>query len=98
MQKNDVGTILELTVTDQGSVVDLSDASTLEIIFGKPDGTFATETAAFSTDGTDGKMRYVSEASDFALVGAWRWQGNIVNPAGSWKTTVATFRVKENLE
>ena len=43
----DIGTIFELTITDEdGVVIDVSTASTKYIYFQKPDGTKVKETAA----------------------------------------------------
>jgi hypothetical protein len=93
----DVGTIFEGTFYDGGVIVDISAATTKEILFRKPDGTVVTKTGTFSTDGTDGKLRYTTIAGDLDQAGDWRVQGYIVTPTGSWKSSVETFTVLANL-
>ena len=93
----DVGTVFEITVNDGASVVDISSATTKEITFRKADSTESVETAAFTTDGTDGKIRYTAVADDLDVVGVWNIQAKIIMPAGTWYTDVGNFRVHENL-
>lgn len=95
----DIGTALELTVVDKGVVVDLSDATTLEIILASPCGTVTTFEAELSTDGTDGKLRYVTEsADDLDEAGTWQRQGHVITPDGEWHTSIAKFTVGANLD
>ena len=61
---NDVGTQFLVTVTDGSSAVDISSATTKELIIKKPSGTKLTKATAFSTDGTDGKMKYNISSDD----------------------------------
>ena len=68
---NDIGTIFEVTVQDDGVIVDISGATTKEIIFKKSRGEVLTKAAVFSTDGVDGKMRYVAVAGDLDERGQW---------------------------
>lgn len=94
----DVGTVIELTVIDQdGAVVDISAASVLQIIFGKPDRSAVAKTAVLTNTGTDGKMHYVTVAEDLDQVGLWRAQGKVTNGSGSWKSDEVTFSVARNL-
>lgn len=97
VQKDDIGTIVELTLQENGTAVDLSSATTLQIIFRKTDGTTVTKTASFSTDGTDGKIRYQSVAGDFNVAGPWRVQARVVMGGKDLKSSVAEFSVLENL-
>ena len=53
---NDVGTKFLVTIKDGSSAVNISSASTKEIIIQKPSGTKITATATFDSDGTDGKI------------------------------------------
>jgi len=93
----DIGTIFRVTLMDGSSALDVSGASTLQIIFKKPDNSNDTQTAVFTTDGTDGVVQYTSIAGDLDAAGKWAIQANVVLPAGSWKSNVSTFRVHENL-
>ena len=69
----DVGTIVELTIKDENqSVVNVSGATLKQVKFKKPNSTSViTQTAAFSTDGVDGKIRYVTLTGDIDTVGDW---------------------------
>jgi hypothetical protein len=58
----DVGTVFRLTLSDGSTIVDASGATTKEILFRKPSGAVVTKSAAFTTDGTDGKIEYVTAA------------------------------------
>ncbi len=95
----DVGTAFEATVYDRGSVVDLSGYPTLELIFRAPDGTVTTFTASLVTNGTDGRMQYVTQdAGDLFEAGPWRVQGHIAKADGAWHTSYLAFTVDANLD
>lgn len=94
----DVGTAFLATVKDQDSaVVDISTATTKQLIFKKPGGTVVARAATFVTTGADGQMQYVSVADDLDQPGNWQVEGYVVLPAGSWHTDVHRFTVKPNL-
>lgn len=92
----DIGTIFELTVMDGASVVDVSTATTKEIVFRKPDGTTATKTATFTTNGSDGKIRYATVANDLDKHGTWKVQAHIIMPTGEWRSDMSEFTVYTN--
>lgn len=99
IHKGDIGTILEATIKDQDSaVVDISAASTKTIKLMKPDGTVESKVGAFVTDGTDGKMKYVTISGDLDTVGSWRIQGYVVLSSGEWHSDKDEFTVHSNLE
>lgn len=94
----DIGTIFEVTVTDRdGAAINLATATTLSIIFAKPDGTTETKTATLSGDGTDGKMRYSSVSGDLDTPGVWQLQGYVVDGSYTNYSDSATFQVRANL-
>jgi hypothetical protein len=95
----DYGTTFRLTVEDDDGAVDISAATTREIIFTKPDGTVATKTAALTGDGTDGQMEYVTLSADLLMSapGLLKYQGHVVIGTGSWKTDVKSRRIYPNL-
>ena len=90
----DWGTAIELTVQENGVAVDISGATTKTITFYKPDGTHVVKTAAFTTDGTDGKMRYTVTADELNQSGTWRAVGWIVTATGGWHTDELAFDVR----
>ena len=93
----DIGTTLIVTILEDGSVVDISSASSLQIIIKKPDATTLTKTGVFTTDGTDGKMQYVSIAGDFDQSGNYRIQGKVNLTSGNYSSSVGSFKVHCNL-
>jgi len=93
----DIGTIFRVTLMDGSSVLDVSGATTLEIIFKKPNNSNLTKTAILTGDGTDGIVQYTTVIGDLDSAGKWAMQANVVLSAGSWKSNVSTFRVHENL-
>ncbi len=101
IQKDNIGTIFVFTVRDQASaIVNLTTATTLEAHFRKPtDRSTFTRTAVLTTDGSDGKMQYVTVAGDLDVVGdQWERQGFVVLPGvGEFKTNVIIFAVKRNI-
>ena len=94
---NDVGTQFLVTVTDGSSAVDISSATTKELIIKKPSGTKLTKATAFSTDGTDGKIYYTVVADDLDEVGTYEIQGKVVITDGTFYTNIQTFKVHRNL-
>ena len=102
---NDIGTVFEVTLLDEGSspqIVDLSTATVKELIFKDPAGTSTTQTAAFTTDGTDGKIQYTTLTGDLDTAGLWYLQAHIVigtaSPInGEWRSDIGQFEVFDNL-
>lgn len=94
----DVGTQLIVTVYDDGEIVDISGASSLVIIFKKPDGTVDTKFASLYTDGLDGKMVYTVINEDFFdAPGNYKIQGKVIIAGGTYYTSTGTFKVHCNL-
>ena len=97
IHEGDIGTKLLITVTDDGQVVDISSATSLSIFIKKPDGTILTRVGVLETDGTDGKMYYITVSGDLDKAGSYKIQGQVVLPSGSYYTSTATFKVHCNL-
>ena len=98
----DIGTIVRATISDTGSdgtksVLNVSGALTKELIFRKPDGSKLTKTAIYTTNGTDGKIQYVTQSGDLDTAGSWNLQAYIVTPSGTWYSSIGSFKVYENL-
>lgn len=94
----DVGTIFRVTIQDfDGEVVDISPASTMELIFRRPNGSTFSRDASYYTDGTDGVIQYTSIAGDLNAVGTWKLQAKVTMPSVSWHTEVGSFVVNPNL-
>ena len=97
IHKDDIGTKLLLTVTDDGTAVDISSASSLSVFIRKPDGTVLTRTGTLNTTGTDGKMYYITLAGDLDAAGHYKIQGKVILPSGTFFTSISTFKVHCNL-
>lgn len=99
IHKSDIGTIFLITVKDGTTAVDISGAATKQILFRKPDNsTLVTQTASFTTDGTDGKMQYTSVSGDLDTGGTWRIQVYLVIGGNEFRSDISTFEVHGNLE
>ena len=99
---NDIGTIFRVTVYDTTSaggttVADISGATTKKFTFKRPDGTTFEKTAVFTSDGTDGNIQYLSVDGYLNVAGTWNLQAYVATGAGTWSTSVGTFKVHENL-
>lgn len=93
----DVGTTFVLIVSDNGSPVDISGATLLEIYLRPVGGNNIQKTAVITTDGYDGKMQYVTIAGDLDIAGLWEIQGRVQFGSNTWKTTVKQFHVYSNI-
>lgn len=96
--KNDIGAVIRLTVTSNGSSRDVSTATTRQIILKKPDGTIVTKTASLTTNGSDGRMQYVVESGVIDQAGAWKVQGRLVIAGTEFRTAIGGFQVGNILE
>jgi len=98
---NDIGTIFRATINDcvdgVQSVLDISSATTKELVFKTPLGILKTKTASFTTDGTDGQIEWTTINGDLDEIGEWKLQAYIVLPSGSWRSDIGCFIVNENL-
>ena len=97
-QVGDIGTTIKATITDQdGAALDVSGASTLQLLFLKPNGVLVTQTATMTGDGTDGVIQYVTVSGDLDVPGIWKSQGYIVDAGKEHKSSVDSFHVKPNI-
>lgn len=98
IHKSDIGVKLLVTLKDGDDVVDISSATTKQIILRKPSGEILTNNASLETDGTDGKLYYRSVSGDFDEVGTWKLQCYIVIGAFSWHSDFISFKVHNNID
>lgn len=97
IQEGDIGTKLLVTITDNGTAVNLATASSLSLYIKKPDGTILNRTASLETDGTDGKINYVTISGDLDVAGVYKLQARVVLSSGSFYSSTDTFKVHCNL-
>lgn len=94
----DEGTNFIITVYNQDeTVVDLSDATGLNLIFMNPERTVTEHTATLYTNGKDGKALYVLNTGDIDIEGRWSYQLELTFPTGAWRTNIINFVVYPNL-
>ena len=93
----DLGTKFLVTIKENGVALNISTATVKKIRFRRPDGTTLDKTAVFETDGTDGKIYYLSIAGDLTIKGTWSIQGYITLTGGTWNSKIGSFMVNENL-
>lgn len=99
MHVGDIGTKIGVIIKEDDAIVDISAATTKEIFLEKPDKTKVTKTAQFETDGTDGKIYFLTLVdSDLDQAGNWKRQGHIITPTGEWRSSVIEFEVNENID
>jgi hypothetical protein len=100
VQKNAIGVAVIGTITEDGLFQNVATVSTKTLVFRKPDVacTVVSKTATFVTDGTDGKIQYITEALFLDTVGVWECQGYVVFPGGfDGRSDIQFFEVKDNL-
>jgi hypothetical protein len=98
VHNGDIGTVFRLTITDTaGTAIDVSTATTKYIYFQDPSGVRMQKTAAFTTDGTDGKIQYTSVSGDIDSVGTWQIQGHVETSLGKFWTEKDSFKVYSTL-
>jgi len=95
--KDDIGTVFEITIIDDDTILDISTATIKQFKFKKPSGAVLTKTAAFSSDGTDGLLRYTSVAGDLDEINTYSIQAKITMPEGVWSSEITQFTVKDIL-
>lgn len=98
-RKNDEGSALELVCKEGGAAVNISSATVKKIYLQKPDGTVVEKTAVFSSDGSDGKIKYSLEAGVLDATGEWKAQGYVELSGGQkLRTSNVRFEVEPILE
>jgi hypothetical protein len=95
---NDIGTKFNFNIVDEsGAVIDLSVATFKELRFSKPNGSVVTKTPTFLTNGTDGKIYYVTVLNDLDQVGEWKVQFKTDLPSWQGYSDIGKFKVYENI-
>ena len=97
IHQNVICTAFTITIQDDTTVVNISSATTRQIKFKKPSGTVVTKTASFVTDGTDGKLSYVTIADDLDEAGKWYLQVYLVITGWTGHSDQGDFVVYSNL-
>ncbi len=91
--KGNIGDEILITVKRNGSAVNISTATVKKFKLRKPDGTVVERTAAFKTDGVDGKLTYTTIAGDIDQTGQWHVRVYLEMPTWSGHTLAPEFTV-----
>lgn len=94
---NDIGTRFLLTIQESGSGVDISSASSISLIFKKPDDEVIYRSGILYTDGTDGKVYYDTISGDLDEAGQYKLQARVALPSGTYYTDIYNFITHCNL-
>lgn len=98
IHKDDVGTVITLTVKEDGVAADISTATELQLRFWKPSDTSTYVEPTFVTDGDDGQVTYTTLEGDLDEVGVYKLQVVVTLPSGKFHSDIVEMRVWENIE
>lgn len=96
-----VGVAFQTTFVDEnGTAIDISGASTKQIIASHPDRvTNVYWPGSFITNGVDGGLQYVTNSSgDLPIGGDWRFQGFAIVGTNKWTTDITTVTIYSNVD
>lgn len=95
----DVGTAFQITIVQPDGVtaIPVDSATEKKIYFQKSDGSRVVQDAEFVTDGSDGKIQYVSEIGDVDISGTWLMQGYVEITEGKFFSEAVRFLVHDTL-
>ncbi len=97
--KGDLGAEIVCTVYERGAVLPITGATNLRIYFERPDKTYFYKTGAFKTDGSDGKIKYVTTSvDDLDVAGQWHVQGYFTLSGWTGHSDMEVLPVYENVE
>ena len=94
---NDIGTRFLATIQDNGTVVDISNASQIQVIFRRPSDEVFYRVGSLLNSGIDGKVYYDTVAGDLVDVGMHKLQAKVYLPSGTYYTDIYSFQVHCNL-
>lgn len=96
IRKNDVGVSIIVTVQDSdGAATDVSDATAILFHFLKPDHSELEVAGEFNTDGTDGKVKYVTASGDIDQEGIWGLDVVVTVSSQQFTSDATSFLVEE---
>ena len=97
IHQSDIGVILQFTVQEAGTAVNISTASTKTIKLVKPDDSVLSKAGSFTTDGSDGKLQYTTVSGDLDTAGTWHAQLYLVMTGWTGHTSIVPFVVYPNV-
>jgi hypothetical protein len=84
-------TITEVNGAGATVPVDISLASTLNVLLRKPDGSTLIEDAALASGGTDGILQFIDTIGIIDQPGRWLYEAYVELSDGKWYTESASF-------
>ena len=97
LRKLDEGSVLRLSVKENGLPFNAAAATVKTLKLAKPSGAVVDRVAVFETTGADGVLLYTTIAGDLDESGPWTGQLYLEFPAGKWHTDPFNFVVGENI-
>jgi hypothetical protein len=98
LRKYDIGSIIRVTVKENGVVFNASAAIGKTMKLKKPSGAVMERPAEFQTDGVDGIVMYTTVENDLNEVGPWTGQVFLDFAASAkWHTEPWSFTVGDNV-
>jgi len=73
----DIGTVIKISIEDDGAALDISSSTAQNILVLKPDGSTETWVAEFDDDGVDGVIAYTTTSGDIDMPGIWYLQAKL---------------------
>lgn len=93
----DEGTLIEITVEENKIALNISTATVKVLKIQRKDKTVFQKDMDFVTDGSDGKLKYITSGSDIDMKGTWKGQVYLEMPGGKWHTSKFDMEVDDNL-
>lgn len=98
IHKDDIGVKLRVTIVDDDdAAIDISAATTKQIVLKKPNGDILTKTASFEADGSDGIIYYTTISGDLDAIGTWKIQGIVIISSYTYHSSIESFKVHRNI-
>ena len=96
----DEGTVLRFTIKEGSAALDVSSATVLTLKLKRKDKTIQEHDMVFTTDGTDGKVEYVTLTGDIPAGNKGKWQAQVYleMPGGKWHTSKVDVEVDDNVD
>lgn len=93
----DTGTILRITVRDGSDPLDLSAATSLNLVVRDAAQHVETLTGALVTDGSDGVVDFTTTSTTWTYQGVAQEQVQLVFPSGSWSAAIIERQIGRRL-
>ena len=97
LHTNDTGASIICLIREGTAALNIATATCMYIHYQKPDTTTGSWSASLSTDGTDGKMSYVTGSADLDTAGWWSVQPAFTLDTWTGRAETKEFEVLENL-